>query len=166
MSRDDDLAADAYAHVSLRDLLLARAAAHGGDALLEEAAAVLSQPAPQEEPPTAGPADVSGDYYAAYGSCFVCRGCGDEFFNQTELSRHIDAEHPVPQEAPPEMPVSAEEWLTAECNRLRSAGAALAIAALRVVDTYDGVHRLALAVSEWTRVVADEGGRRERGGEG
>jgi hypothetical protein len=43
MSRDDDLAADAYAHVSLGDLLLARAAAHGGDALLEEAAAALDR---------------------------------------------------------------------------------------------------------------------------
>ena len=32
-------------------------------------------------------------------------------------------------------------------------------AALRVVRDYDGVHRLALAVSAWAQVLADQGGR-------
>jgi len=32
-------------------------------------------------------------------------------------------------------------------------------AALRVVRDYDGVHRLALAVSAWAKVLADQGGR-------
>ena len=45
-------------------------------------------------------------------------------------------------------------------KRMRKAGCDLAEAALRVVRDYDGTHRLALAIAEWTRVVADEGGRR------
>lgn len=45
---------------------------------------------------------------------------------------------------------------------MRKAGNELAIAAMRVVNEYDGVHRLALAVSEWSKVIANEG---KRGGE-
>lgn len=43
--------------------------------------------------------------------------------------------------------------------RLRRAGGELAEAALRVVNTYDGTHRLALAISEWMQVIGNEGGR-------
>ena len=44
-------------------------------------------------------------------------------------------------------------------NAMRMAGRDLATAALRVVRDYDGVHRLALAVSAWAQVLADQGGR-------
>lgn len=48
--------------------------------------------------------------------------------------------------------------------RMRKAGNALAIAALHVVNEYDGVHRLALAVAEWSKAVAGEGDRDTRHG--
>ena len=44
---------------------------------------------------------------------------------------------------------------------MRMAGCDLATAALRVVRDYDGVHRLALAVSVWMQVLANQGGRDE-----
>ena len=44
-------------------------------------------------------------------------------------------------------------------TRMRTAGCKLAEAALRVAREYDGVHRLLLAVSEWSTAVADEGDR-------
>lgn len=46
-----------------------------------------------------------------------------------------------------------------DLNKFRSAGNKLAIAAIKVINEYDGLHRLALAVSEWTKTVANEGGR-------
>jgi uncharacterized Zn finger protein (UPF0148 family) len=44
-------------------------------------------------------------------------------------------------------------------NRLREAGFELAEAALYVAKNYDGVHRLLLAASNFTFVVANEGSR-------
>ena len=49
--------------------------------------------------------------------------------------------------------------LSKDNRRLRDAGCKLAEAALRVIRTYDGTHRLASAVAEWSRAVACEGGR-------
>jgi hypothetical protein len=54
---------------------------------------------------------------------------------------------------------SVEEFLARENGELRRAGCKLAEAALHVAREYDGVHRLMLAVSEWAKVLADEGGR-------
>lgn len=51
------------------------------------------------------------------------------------------------------------EMLTTDNARLRTAGGEMAQAALRVVHTHDGLHRLALAVAEWCNAVASEGGR-------
>lgn len=51
------------------------------------------------------------------------------------------------------------EMLLADNRRLREAGCKLAEAALRMIREYDGTHRLALAVAEWAKAVADEGGR-------
>lgn len=48
-----------------------------------------------------------------------------------------------------------EKYLIEENRRLRMAGFELAEAALHVAKNYDGV----LAVSNWAKVVADEGGR-------
>lgn len=42
---------------------------------------------------------------------------------------------------------------------LRKAGLALSEAATRTIKTYDGLHRLSLAVSAFMQVVANEGGR-------
>lgn len=49
--------------------------------------------------------------------------------------------------------------LLADNRALRSAGCDLAAAAVRVVQTYDGVHRLALAVAAWMQALGNEGGR-------
>ena len=54
---------------------------------------------------------------------------------------------------------SPEQYLASENNALRKAGCKLAEAALYVAREYDGVHRLMLAVAEWAKAVADEGGR-------
>lgn len=54
------------------------------------------------------------------------------------------------------------KMLTADNARMRKAGCDLALAALRIIRDYDGVHRLALAVSEWMKVVGTEGSRSER----
>jgi hypothetical protein len=50
-------------------------------------------------------------------------------------------------------------FLIEENSRLRVAGCKMAEAAIRVAREYDGLHRLLLTVSEWTKVLADEGGR-------
>lgn len=55
-----------------------------------------------------------------------------------------------------------EAMLLRDNRRMREAGCKLAEAALRVVREYDGVHRLALAVAEWSSVVGSEGGRDAR----
>ncbi|WP_375292097.1 hypothetical protein [Sphingomonas melonis] len=52
--------------------------------------------------------------------------------------------------------------LTRDCKRMRSAGTKLAEAALYTVREYDGVHRLAIAASEWALAVANEGDRGTR----
>lgn len=55
--------------------------------------------------------------------------------------------------------MSLEEMLIEDNQRLRSSGCRLAEAALRVIRTYDGTHRLALAVADWSNAVAAEGAR-------
>lgn len=54
------------------------------------------------------------------------------------------------------------EMLTRDHARMRAAGTALAEAALYTVREYDGLHRLALAVADWAKAVADEGDRADR----
>lgn len=51
-----------------------------------------------------------------------------------------------------------------ENRRLKEAGGLLAIAALRVIHEYDGLHRLGLAAAGWSIVVSGEGGRDRRYG--
>ena len=51
------------------------------------------------------------------------------------------------------------KMLETENNNLRKKGIKLAEAASRVIDTYDGLHRLALAVSDCYKQIADENGR-------
>lgn len=55
------------------------------------------------------------------------------------------------------------EMLSQENLRLRKAGSNLCQAALHVVSEYDGLHRLALAVSEFSKALADEHGRGDSG---
>lgn len=52
--------------------------------------------------------------------------------------------------------------LQADNIRMRAAGLKLSEAALHVIREYDGTHRLSLAVAEWAKAVADEGGREDR----
>ena len=52
-----------------------------------------------------------------------------------------------------------ERMLSDDNMRLRMAGCRLAEAALLVIRTYDGTHRLSLAVADWCTAVASEGGR-------
>lgn len=54
---------------------------------------------------------------------------------------------------------TVEQFLAEENRRLRKAGCKLAEAALHVAREYDGIHRLLLAVSEWSAALANEGGR-------
>ena len=65
-----------------------------------------------------------------------------------------------------ERSVSAETdmigFLAKDNKALKEAGCKMAQAALRVVHEYDGVHRLQLTVSAWSKALADEGGRAER----
>lgn len=51
------------------------------------------------------------------------------------------------------------DMLLADNKRMRSAGGKLAEAAIYTVHKYDGLHRLSLAVAEWSKAVADEGHR-------
>ena len=51
--------------------------------------------------------------------------------------------------------------LSQDNKRMREAGTKLAAAALYTIAEYDGLHRLSLAVAEWSKVIADEGGRDE-----
>ena len=43
---------------------------------------------------------------------------------------------------------------------MRLAGNKLAAAALRVCEDYDGIHRLNLAIADWAKTIANEGGRK------
>lgn len=67
----------------------------------------------------------------------------------------IAKDRPEPYEA-------MDEMLSANNARMREAGCELAAAAMRVVGTHDGLHRLAAAVARWSTVIANEGGRGER----
>jgi hypothetical protein len=49
--------------------------------------------------------------------------------------------------------------LANDVNRFSDAGGKLAEAASRVINNFDGIHRLALAVADWMTAVANEGGR-------
>jgi len=51
------------------------------------------------------------------------------------------------------------EMLIKNNKELRDSGCKLAEAATRVIRTYDGVHRLSLAVAEWYKTLANENGR-------
>jgi len=51
------------------------------------------------------------------------------------------------------------QMLIDDNKRLRNAGCKLSEAAFKVATEYDGVHRLMLAVSEWAKAIANEGGR-------
>lgn len=62
------------------------------------------------------------------------------------IIEHTEAPDPVPQ-------------LSADYQALKDAGNAMAAASFRVATEYDGCHRLMLAVSDWARAVANEGGR-------
>ena len=51
------------------------------------------------------------------------------------------------------------EQLANENANLKKAGGYLAQRAIYVITNYDGLHRLSLAVANWTKIIADEGGR-------
>ena len=55
--------------------------------------------------------------------------------------------------------MTSEEFLSRDNKAMRIAGCKLAEAAIRVIREYDGLHRLSLAVAEWSKVIACEGGR-------
>ena len=51
------------------------------------------------------------------------------------------------------------DMLIADNKAMRTSGLKLAQAALRVIDECDGLHRLSLAVADWSKTIANEGGR-------
>ena len=59
----------------------------------------------------------------------------------------------------PSVDHSLEKMLSDDNARMRKAGSNLAMASMRVVRDYDGIHRLSLAIADWSRAVADEGNR-------
>ena len=68
---------------------------------------------------------------------------------------------PTPEEDKPRE-VAAERFLAENYSKIRAAACNLAAAALHVIQEYDGVHRMALALSEFTKALANEGGRDHR----
>lgn len=54
-----------------------------------------------------------------------------------------------------------EEFLIRDNKNLRKAGFELAEAAIYVCKNCDGLHRLMLAIANWSKTIADEGGRKE-----
>ena len=71
----------------------------------------------------------------------------------------------VDQEIDPTRKDSLIEMLSEDNSRLRAAGCRLGISAMSVIMNYDGCHRLALAVADWCKAIADEGGRSPGKGE-
>lgn len=57
------------------------------------------------------------------------------------------------------VPAGLTKMLTDDNVRMRQAGCRLAEAAIYTAREYDGVHRLMLAVADWAKAIADEGGR-------
>jgi hypothetical protein len=55
--------------------------------------------------------------------------------------------------------VEIVDFLNIENNKLKIAGCELAEAGIKIIKDYDGVHRLALAISNWFKIIANEGGR-------
>lgn len=55
-----------------------------------------------------------------------------------------------------------EEFLAKDNNALQKSGCELAQAALEVIKNHDGLHRLALAIADWSKTIANEGGRKEQ----
>lgn len=55
--------------------------------------------------------------------------------------------------------INIEKQLIDEIKAIREAGDKLAQASHRVQSTYDGIHRLRLALANWYKVRADEFGR-------
>ena len=59
----------------------------------------------------------------------------------------------------PDPAMKALKSASVDNQALKDAGNAMAAASFRVATEYDGCHRLMLAVSDWARAVANEGGR-------
>src|SRR5690606_9512549 len=57
--------------------------------------------------------------------------------------------------------IALTEMLIEDNRAMREAGCELAEAAIRVVQEYDGCHRLMMAVSKWATAIANEGGRKK-----
>jgi hypothetical protein len=49
--------------------------------------------------------------------------------------------------------------LSSDNSAMRKAGCNLAAAALYTIGEFDGLHRLSLAVAEWSKAIGNEGGR-------
>jgi hypothetical protein len=49
--------------------------------------------------------------------------------------------------------------LSSDNLAMRKAGCDLAAAALYTIGEFDGLHRLSLAVAEWSKAIGNEGGR-------
>ena len=56
------------------------------------------------------------------------------------------------------------EMLVRNARKMREAGGALRSPRSGLIPEYDGLHRLSLAVAEWQKVIASEGGRDVRHG--
>ena len=114
-----------------------------------------------------GPCETCQTNYT--GGCLAGHG-DDEYVHadQEWITKYQAGEIPkpkirefLPPSEPDEVTSGMLLMLQADNAALRKAGCALASAAINVIADYDGLHRLALAVANWTTTVANEGGRRE-----
>ena len=55
--------------------------------------------------------------------------------------------------------LTLEEMLIKDNKAMREAGGELAERAMYVVNNYDGLHRLSIAIARWCEVIANEGNR-------
>jgi hypothetical protein len=55
--------------------------------------------------------------------------------------------------------VLADQIRALSAIAMRKAGCDLAAAALYTIGEFDGLHRLSLAVAEWSKAIGNEGGR-------
>lgn len=89
--------------------------------------------------------------------CEVSRQAVDEAI---ALIESFAAHHAQPSaESARPQASGARDMFARDNARMRKAGCALAEAAMFVVREFDGVHRLALAVADWSKAIADEGDR-------
>lgn len=93
--------------------------------------------------------------YKSHVSAHPCSNQHDDFIGGWNAATYYRLNH-SPASAVGDIP---DKMLLRDHKRMRAAGCNLAEAAIHVIREYDGLHRLSLAVAEWSTAVANEGDR-------